>query len=84
MRRYVLGAHFLRNFRALEALMSPADTEIFDALLAAIVRDPESPQRIPSFYDPTRPSWLRRADPFLVHYVFDTDRDEVTFAGVRI
>ena len=79
MRRYFLGPHFLRDFRSLEAQMSPADTETFDALLAAIVQDPESPQRVPSFYDPTRPGWLRRWDPFLVHYVFDTDRDEVTF-----
>ena len=47
--------------------MSPADTESFDALLAAIVRDPENPQRVPTFYDPIRASWLRRADPFLVH-----------------
>ena len=27
MRRYVLGPHFVRDFRALEALMSPADME---------------------------------------------------------
>ena len=82
MRRYVLGPHFVRDFRALEALMSPADLETFDALLAAIVRDPESPQRVPSFYDPIRPSWLRRADPFLVHYAFNAERDEVAFLNL--
>ena len=62
--------------------MSPADTESFDALLAAIVRDPENPQRVPTFYDPIRASWLRRADPFLVHYAFDAERDEVTFLNL--
>ena len=62
--------------------MSPADTESFDALLAAIVRDPENPQRVPTFYDPIRASWLRRADPFLVHYAFDAARDEVTFLNL--
>ena len=44
-----------------------------------MVADPERPDRFQTFYDPARPSWLLRADPFMVHYAYDADRDEVIF-----
>jgi len=62
--------------------MSPADLEIFDALLAAIIRNPQAVQRVQSFYDPQHPSWLCRSGPFVIHYAFDSQADEVTFINV--
>jgi hypothetical protein len=62
--------------------MSPADAEILDGLLATVLRDTRSAERVQTFYDPARPSWLRRADPFMVHYAFDAEADEVVFLNV--
>jgi hypothetical protein len=72
----------LRDFRLLESGMSPADEEILDALLAAVISDPEGVQRVQSFYDPFRPSWLARSDPFVVHFSYDGDTDEVLFLNL--
>lgn len=82
MSAYTLTPQFARDFRALEPDMSPADLEIFDALLAAIIRNPQTVQRVQSFYDPQRPSWLSRSGPFVVHYAFDAQAGEVTFINV--
>ena len=62
--------------------MSPADEIILDALLVAVINDPEGVQRVQSFYDPQRPSWLTRSDPFIVHFAFDVDKDEVVFLNL--
>ena len=62
--------------------MSPADQIIVDALLAAVIDDPEGVPRVQSFYDPRSPSWLARSDPFVVHFAFDVDADEVTFLNL--
>jgi hypothetical protein len=62
--------------------MSPSDEEQLSALLAAVVARPETQRRVQAFYDPTRPSWLVRADPFIVHYAFDPDADEVVFLNL--
>ena len=82
MKRYTLAPQFVRDFRALEPGMSPADEQILDALLAAVIRDPQGVQRVQSFYDPQRPSWLARSDPFVVHFAFDVDADEVIFLNL--
>jgi hypothetical protein len=82
VRRYTLAPQFLRDFQALEPGMSPADMEILDALLVAVINDPQGLQRVQTFYDPHRPSWLVRSDPFVVHYAFDPDADEVTFLNL--
>ena len=82
MKRYTLAPQFLRDFRALESGMSPADEDILDALLAAVIRDPQGVQRVQSFYDPQRPSWLARSDPFVVHFAFDVDADKVIFLNL--
>jgi len=37
-------------------------------VLAAIVDDPNLPGRVPSFYDPTSPSYLYRFGNFLIHF----------------
>ena len=62
--------------------MSPADEKILDALLAAVISDPQGVQRVQSFYDPQHPSWLARSDPFVVHFAFDVDADEVIFLNL--
>jgi hypothetical protein len=62
--------------------MSPADEERLTALLTTVVAEPEGLRRVQSFYDPTRPSWLVRGDPFIVHYAFDPDADEVVFLNL--
>ena len=82
MKRYVLSPQFLRDVRMLEPGMSPADEQCVDRLLAAVVADPETPRRVQTFYDPARPSWLVRSDPFVVHYAFDPQADEVTFLNL--
>lgn len=33
-------------------------------------------------YDPTRTTWLRRTDAFMIHYAVDVERDEVVFLNV--
>lgn len=62
--------------------MSPADEEIVDSLLAAVVASPEGVERIQTFYDPHHPSWLVRSDPFVVHFAYDVDTDEVSFLNL--
>jgi hypothetical protein len=82
LRRYTLAPQFLRDFQALESGMSPADVEIVDALLAAGINNPQGLRRVQPFYDPHRPSWLVRSDPFVAHYAFDVDTDEVVFLNL--
>jgi hypothetical protein len=62
--------------------MSLADGAIVDALLAAILNDPQRIRRVQSFYDPQRPSWLSRSGPFVVHYAYDVTADEVVFLNL--
>ena len=47
-----------------------------------VVRNPAVRGRIQSFYDPERPSWLLRFDPFVVHYCYDEEADEVIFLNL--
>lgn len=82
MRRYVFSRQFLRDFRTLAPGLSPSDEELIDKLLAAVVEAPETSRRMQTFYDPSRPSWLVRADPFVVHYAFDPEADEVGFLNL--
>jgi hypothetical protein len=62
--------------------MSPADVAVFDALLAAILNDPQGVRRVQSFYDPAQPSWLTRSGPFVGHYAYHVDTDEVVFLNL--
>jgi hypothetical protein len=82
LRRYTLAPQFLRDFQALEATMSPADIAVFDALLAAVIDDPQGVRRVQSFYDPSQPSWLTRSGPFVAHYAYHVDTDEVVFLNI--
>jgi hypothetical protein len=82
VRSSTFAPQFVRDFQALESGMSPADMEIFDALLVAVIEKPNDLQRVQTFYDPHRPSWLVRSDPFVIHYTFDADADEVVFLNL--
>lgn len=82
MRRYRLAPSFLRDFGALEGGLSSTDAEILDKLLAAILSNPLGLRRAQSFYDPHRPSYLTRSDPFVIQYAHDQDIDEVIFLNV--
>lgn len=82
MRRYTLTPQFLRDFQALEPDMSPADVTVCDTLLAAVINDPQGVRRVQSFYDPVRPSWLSRSGPFVVHYAYNIDTNEVVFLNI--
>lgn len=62
--------------------MSRADEEIVDALLASVISEPRSVEKVQTFYDPHHPSWLGRSDPFVVHFAFDSEADEVVFLNL--
>jgi hypothetical protein len=62
--------------------MSETDAEIVDRMLASIATKPQRADRFQAFYDPTRPSWLLRSDPFLLHYAYDAEHDEVIFLNL--
>jgi hypothetical protein len=80
--RVAFAPQFLRDFQALEPTMSETDADIVDRMLAGVATKPQRADRFPAFYDPTRPSWLLRADPFLLHYAYDTEQGDVIFLNL--
>jgi len=72
---------FLRDLAQWEPDASPRDVALFDSTLAAIAADPELPGRIPSFYDPLRPSYLCRLGQLLIHYRL-SDRGDLEFLNL--
>ena len=77
VKRFQATPQFARDFRTLEPSFSPDDEAAVYALLAEAIRQPTTPRRIQSFYDPSRSSWLLRSGPFLVHYAIDDDAGQV-------
>ena len=55
----------------IEAECSPYEATLLEEALARVAADPALPGRFPSFYDPAAPSFLYRADPFLIHFRVD-------------
>jgi hypothetical protein len=82
VKRFQATPQLVRDFRTLEPSCSPADEAIVYALLAEAIREPTTPRRIQSFYDPTRSSWLLRSGPFLVHYAIDDEAGEVVLLNL--
>jgi len=80
--RFSFAKQFVRDNEAIAADMSTADRERLDELIAGVVSNPRRPGRFPAFYDPDQPSGLLRAHPFLVHYAYRPDGDEVTFLNL--
>ena len=68
MADFVLTQGFLEDLAAFEKSASSQDLKNLENTLAAIVANPALPGRVPSFYDPSLPSYLYRSGNLLVHY----------------
>lgn len=73
---------FLRRVVELESAASRAELELLNQTLARIVKDPFLPERFPTFYDPQHPTFLARADPFLIEFAVDEATGGVTFVSL--
>jgi len=65
---YVLSRRFLEELAVFEKSSSTRDLINLEETLASIVGDPSLPGRVPSFYDPSLPSYLYRSGNLLIHY----------------
>jgi len=72
---FVFTRRFLRELAEFEKSSSGSDLQNLEQTLAAIVQDPHLPGRVPSFYDPSLPSYLYRAGDIIVHYRITTHGD---------
>lgn len=81
MADYLLARRFLEELSLFEKSASSRDLEHLDDTLAAIVKNPNLPGRVSSFYDPASPSYLYRSRLILIHYRV-TDSDEVEFLNL--
>ncbi len=68
MADYVLTRQFLEELAVFEKSVSARDLKSLEETLAAIVQNPNLPGRVPSFYDPSLPSYLYRSGNLLIHY----------------
>ena len=68
MAEYFFTRHFLEELSVFEKSVSPNDLRMLEEVLAAIVDTPNLPGRVPSFYDPTSPSYLYRSGNLLIHF----------------
>jgi hypothetical protein len=68
MAEFDLNRRFLEELALFQKNASPADFELLERSLAAIVENPNLRGSMPSYYDPTGPSYLYRAGQLLVHY----------------
>jgi hypothetical protein len=78
---FSLARRFLRDLAECEGIGSKRDLKVLERALAAIATDPALPGRVPTFYDPTSPSYLFRAGAVLVHYRV-TERGRVEFLNL--
>lgn len=68
MADYILSRQFLEDMAAFEKSASARDLENVEKAIAAIAQAPNLPGRVPSFYDPSLPSYLYRSGNLLIHY----------------
>lgn len=68
MADFVLTQEFLEELAAFEKSASAHDLKNLEETLAATVQNPSLPGRVPSFYDPSLPSYLYRSANLLIHY----------------
>lgn len=73
---------FLRRIVEVEKAASPAELELLDKTLARIVAEPFLPERFPTFYDPSLPTFFVRADPFLIEFAVNEATDSITFVSL--
>ena len=68
MAEYLFTRHFLQELSVFEKSVGPSDRRMLEEVLAAMVDNPHLPGRMPSFYDPTSPSYLYRSGNLLIHF----------------
>jgi len=78
---FLLSKRFLDESSLFEKSASSRDLQHLDETLEAIVQNPQLPGRVPSFYDPTSPSYLYRSGKIIIHYR-ETDADEIEFLNL--
>jgi hypothetical protein len=76
-----LARRFLEELALFEKSASSRDLENLDDTLASIVANPALAGRVPSFYDPTLPSYLYRSGTLLIHYRVN-DSNEIEFLNL--
>ena len=76
MAEFAFSPRFLKDLAEWEQTASAKDKEALGTTLAAMVQNPESAGRAPSFYDPLVPSYLYRAGAVLIHYRIIGDQAE--------
>lgn len=81
MAEFVLSRRFLEELALFQKNASPGDLDLLERSLAAIVEHPNLRGRMPSYYDPTAPSYLYRAGQLLIHYRIVED-EEVEFLNL--
>ncbi len=81
MADFALTPKFLEELATFEKSASSRDLSHLEQTLAAIVQDPNLPGRIPSFYDPSLPTYLYRSGDILIHYRISR-RQEVEFLNL--
>ena len=68
MADYIVSRQFLEDMAAFEKSASARDLENVEKAIAAIAQAPDLPRRVPSYYDPSSPSYLYRSGNLLIHY----------------
>ncbi|MGE0823429.1 MAG: hypothetical protein AB7G75_27270 [Candidatus Binatia bacterium] len=63
----------LTEISQIEAACLPREARLLDAALARTATNPNVASQFPSFYDPQKPSFLYRADPFMIHFRIGDD-----------
>lgn len=81
MADFVFTRQFLHELSEFEKSASDQDLKNLEQILAAIVQDPHLRGRVPSFYDPSLPSYLYRAGNILVHFRVN-QRGDVEFLNL--
>jgi len=65
---FVFTQPFIKELAAFEKSASARDIHSLEDAMATIAQDPNLPGRVPSFYDPSLPSYLYRSGHILIHY----------------
>jgi hypothetical protein len=65
---YLFTRQFLDELSVFKNSVSARDLQTLEQALAAIAQNPNLPRRMPSFYDPSSPSYLYRSENILIHY----------------
>ena len=81
MADYLFSRKFLEELALFEKSVSPRYLKNLEETLAAIAHNPHLAGRVPSFYDPSAPSYLYRSGIILIHYR-ETDFNKIEFLNL--